>query len=461
MGGVLCCDATLVSPLTRTGQPQPCAAAHDGAMLRMAGASGLPTRSSAPSAGGPQRLLVLGSEVGGRQDVTILASPQRALHLVQRFESLLAHHTQLRLNVAKTALWNEAGMAPDGLESLLLESRVWHGDHALEPSSRGLVLLGTPLGSPQFIANHLQALSARHTELSRALPRLGDTQVTLVQPWPLAKIAVFLSLRGSKRAPVARLCTWRTTESSSGLGPRLLGGHVARHCRQWCTWQRWRRQRRPPSRPRRFPLAVMQELSAAALAADLWTATRRPLAASRQAGRGQRAGPQQLHGLTFAATSRSHCAGEAAEVEVDAEYLVTQEAKATVMQMAKDTARAPTRATARQSSWPGPFWDWAVSAGRSLLAIQPFLCAATGAGVRPQLPWRGRQRAQHRYTSVGVDPWKKCRGLKRAARLLFAFSVVAARARLTHPLHTPPGHAEAEATMGTHSATTSRPLGKG
>ena len=36
MGGALCCDATLVSPLTRTGQPQPCAAAHDGAMLRVA-----------------------------------------------------------------------------------------------------------------------------------------------------------------------------------------------------------------------------------------------------------------------------------------------------------------------------------------------------------------------------------------------------------------------------------------
>ena len=36
MGGELCYDATLVSPLTRTGQPQPCAAAHGSAMLRVA-----------------------------------------------------------------------------------------------------------------------------------------------------------------------------------------------------------------------------------------------------------------------------------------------------------------------------------------------------------------------------------------------------------------------------------------
>ena len=36
LGGALCCDATLVSPLTCTWPPQPCAAATDGAALRMA-----------------------------------------------------------------------------------------------------------------------------------------------------------------------------------------------------------------------------------------------------------------------------------------------------------------------------------------------------------------------------------------------------------------------------------------
>ena len=35
-GGALCCGATLVSPLTRTGHPQPCAEDVDGAMLRVA-----------------------------------------------------------------------------------------------------------------------------------------------------------------------------------------------------------------------------------------------------------------------------------------------------------------------------------------------------------------------------------------------------------------------------------------
>ena len=63
LGGALCCDATLVSPLTRTGQPQPCAAATYGAALRMAERC---KRAAYPelSMGGAQRLVVLGTEVG-------------------------------------------------------------------------------------------------------------------------------------------------------------------------------------------------------------------------------------------------------------------------------------------------------------------------------------------------------------------------------------------------------------
>ena len=64
-----CCDATLVSPLTPTGQPQPGTVEDDGAMLRVAERR---KRAAYPelSSGGPQRLLVLGSEIGGRWNET-------------------------------------------------------------------------------------------------------------------------------------------------------------------------------------------------------------------------------------------------------------------------------------------------------------------------------------------------------------------------------------------------------
>ena len=65
LGLALCCDATLVAPLTRTGLPQPCAAENDGAALRLAEGR---KRAAYPelARGGPQRLVVLGAEVGGR-----------------------------------------------------------------------------------------------------------------------------------------------------------------------------------------------------------------------------------------------------------------------------------------------------------------------------------------------------------------------------------------------------------
>ena len=64
-GSALCCDATLVSPLTRTGQPEACAADVDGAALRTAERRKAATYPELQGAG-PQKLVVLGSEVGGR-----------------------------------------------------------------------------------------------------------------------------------------------------------------------------------------------------------------------------------------------------------------------------------------------------------------------------------------------------------------------------------------------------------
>ena len=87
-------------------------------------------------------------------DVTILANPQRALDLVRRFERHLAFHTRLCLNLSKTAIWNGAGVAPDGL-----------------------VLLGAPFGTPEFVQAHLQQTLERQATLLNQLPNLHDTQV--------------------------------------------------------------------------------------------------------------------------------------------------------------------------------------------------------------------------------------------------------------------------------------------
>ena len=64
-GEALACDVTLISPLTRSGQPTRQAATHDGAAL-LAARARKHRRYPELLGGGPQRLLVLGAEVGGR-----------------------------------------------------------------------------------------------------------------------------------------------------------------------------------------------------------------------------------------------------------------------------------------------------------------------------------------------------------------------------------------------------------
>ena len=85
-GGALCCDATLVSPLTRTGHPQPCAAVVDGAALKVAERR---KRATYPEleGGGPQKLVVLGSEVGGRWN-------EQARRFVQDLVRLKGHRAR-------------------------------------------------------------------------------------------------------------------------------------------------------------------------------------------------------------------------------------------------------------------------------------------------------------------------------------------------------------------------------
>ena len=64
-GEALCCDATLVSPLTRAGRPVPGADARAGVAL-VAVRRRKVARYPELTRGGPQRLVVLAAEVGGR-----------------------------------------------------------------------------------------------------------------------------------------------------------------------------------------------------------------------------------------------------------------------------------------------------------------------------------------------------------------------------------------------------------
>ena len=91
MGGALCCDATLVSPLTRTGQPG--TVEDDGAMLRVAERR---KRAAHPelTSGGPQRLLVIGGPWN-----------EAAQQLVRDLARVRAQRALPALRAAATSAW--------------------------------------------------------------------------------------------------------------------------------------------------------------------------------------------------------------------------------------------------------------------------------------------------------------------------------------------------------------------
>ena len=94
-----------------------------------------------------------------------------------RLEAHALRRAQLRLNPAKTRVWNSGGAYPEGVQSLAPNSEVWVGDQALASGQCGIVALGVPLGAPEFVAAHLAALLAKQRVLLDRLPLLADTQV--------------------------------------------------------------------------------------------------------------------------------------------------------------------------------------------------------------------------------------------------------------------------------------------
>ena len=62
--------------------------------------------------------------------------------------------------------------APPGIASM--GSEVWRGDRA--PEERGIVVLGTPVGAPEFLRAHATSRLAREERFLQWLPKMRDLQ---------------------------------------------------------------------------------------------------------------------------------------------------------------------------------------------------------------------------------------------------------------------------------------------
>ena len=82
-----------------------------------------------------------------------------------------------QIHQGKTQLWNKGFVPPLGSETLAAhawrsdpDAIVWRGDRSLPEDQQGVKVLGTPLGSPEFVRARLLELSASHQRLVDKIP---------------------------------------------------------------------------------------------------------------------------------------------------------------------------------------------------------------------------------------------------------------------------------------------------
>ena len=110
-------------------------------------------------------------------------SPERAVEAHRILSEELWWHAKILLNQGKTCIWNQVGQMPVGCERLEAaaraenpDARVWRGDLQMEPSQRGIVILGTPVGTPEFVLQQLEQKVVEHETFLQRIPELMDLQ---------------------------------------------------------------------------------------------------------------------------------------------------------------------------------------------------------------------------------------------------------------------------------------------
>ena len=113
-------------------------------------------------------------------DIYIVTAPNRTADSVENCSGMRAFHSTLG---CKTQIWNRAGRMPPACADILAAARVtdptavvWKVDLALPSDQQGLVVLGAPIGHPDFVMSKLEEKSHEHRVLLERIPAIEDIQ---------------------------------------------------------------------------------------------------------------------------------------------------------------------------------------------------------------------------------------------------------------------------------------------
>ena len=116
-------------------------------------------------------------------DVCVVCLPERVQSVVSILAAELWAHARIQVHDGKTQVWNRACEEPAGVHELTMRARildpnavVWRGDVDLDPSQRGLKVLGSPIGSDEFVRTQLRSMATKHATLLQRIPAVRDLQ---------------------------------------------------------------------------------------------------------------------------------------------------------------------------------------------------------------------------------------------------------------------------------------------
>ena len=110
-------------------------------------------------------------------DLYVLCTPERARIIFDLVRERLWEHSRIHVHLGKTKTYNAGAVEPPRMRELgSLRDPCWVGDAALPPQERGMIILGAPMGHPEYVRHQLRATRMSHDLLLGRLPAIPDLQ---------------------------------------------------------------------------------------------------------------------------------------------------------------------------------------------------------------------------------------------------------------------------------------------
>ena len=116
-------------------------------------------------------------------DVYVVSEPERIGELHNTLRRDLWIHSRIQIHAGKTKIWNRGGHVPPDHDVLFAAARmedpnaqIWFGDLQTPAGLRGIRVLGTPLGTEEFVQAQLRTTVGSHELLLSRIPLVPDLQ---------------------------------------------------------------------------------------------------------------------------------------------------------------------------------------------------------------------------------------------------------------------------------------------